>query len=49
MDPPDPMETAVARWFARFPAAVEAREDTYLADLQLSGLSVKVGQSRRFR
>jgi hypothetical protein len=29
---PGQMETAVAGWFARFPAGVEPREDTHLAD-----------------
>ena len=32
----------MARWFARFPATVESRLDTYLLDPQLRGLSVKV-------
>ena len=36
------LEAAVAGWFGRFPAAVESREDTYLLDPQLPGLSVKV-------
>ena len=35
-------KTAVAGWFGRFPARVESREDTYLLDPQLRGLSVKV-------
>ena len=39
---PGQLETAVARWFGRFPARVESREDTYLVDPQLPGLSVKV-------
>jgi hypothetical protein len=39
---PGQLETAVARWFARFPARTETREDTYLLDPQLRGLSVKV-------
>jgi hypothetical protein len=39
---PGQLETAVARWFARFPATTESREDTYLLDPQLRGLSVKV-------
>jgi hypothetical protein len=39
---PGQLETAVARWFARFPATTESREDTYLLDPQLGGLSVKV-------
>jgi hypothetical protein len=33
---------SVAGWFGRFPAAVESREDAYLVDPQLRGLSVKV-------
>ncbi len=36
------LETAVAGWFARFPAETQSREDTYLLDPQLAGLSVKV-------
>ena len=39
---PGQLEAAVARWFGRFPAALESREDTYLLDPQLPGLSVKV-------
>ena len=39
---PGQFETAVAEWFGRFPAQTEAREDTYLLDPQLRGLSVKV-------
>ncbi len=39
---PGQLEDAVAGWFAGFPAAVESREDTYLLDPQLRGLSVKV-------
>jgi hypothetical protein len=39
---PGQLETAVARWFSRFPATTEARQDTYLVDPQLRGLSVKV-------
>ncbi len=39
---PGQLEAAVARWFARFPAATESREDTYLLDPPLLGLSVKV-------
>ena len=39
---PGQLEAAVARWFGRFPAATESREDTYLLDPQLPGLSVKV-------
>ena len=36
------LETAMAGWFGRFPAGVQAREDTYLLDPQLRGLSVKI-------
>jgi hypothetical protein len=39
---PGQLETAVAGWFGRFPASAETREDTYLLDPQLRGLSVKV-------
>jgi hypothetical protein len=39
---PGQLEAAVARWFGRFPAATESREDIYLLDPQLPGLSVKV-------
>jgi hypothetical protein len=36
------LEAAVAGWFGRFPARMESREDSYLLDPQLRGLSVKV-------
>jgi hypothetical protein len=39
---PGGLENAVAEWFARFPAETESREDTYLLDPHLPGLSVKV-------
>ncbi len=39
---PGQLESAVARWFGRFPAGTEAREDIYLLDPPLPGLSVKV-------
>jgi hypothetical protein len=39
---PGQLEAAVTRWFARFPTGVESREDTYLVDPQLAGLSVKL-------
>jgi hypothetical protein len=39
---PGQLENAVAGWFGRFPARTESREDTYLLDPQLPGLSVKV-------
>ena len=39
---PGQLEAAVAEWFGRFPAGTESREDTYLLDPRLRGLSVKV-------
>ena len=39
---PGELTAAVARWFGRFPARTESREDTYLLDPPLPGLSVKV-------
>jgi hypothetical protein len=39
---PGQLEAAVAGWFGRFPARTESREDTYLLDPRLRGLSVKV-------
>ena len=39
---PGQLEAAVAGWFGRFPARTESREDTYLLDPPLRGLSVKV-------
>jgi hypothetical protein len=39
---PGQLETAMARWFGRFPAWTESRDDAYLLDPQLRGLSVKV-------
>jgi hypothetical protein len=41
---PGQLGAAVAGWFARFPARVEAREDTYLVDPQPGGISVKFRQ-----
>jgi hypothetical protein len=43
---PGQLELAVARWFARFPATTESREDTYLLDPHLPGLSVKIRAGR---
>ena len=43
---PGQLEPAVAGWFARFPAEMESREDTYLLDPQLPELSVKVRGGR---
>ena len=39
---PGQLEAPVAGWFGRFPARTESRQDTYLLDPQLRGLSVKV-------
>jgi hypothetical protein len=39
---PGQIETAVAEWFARFPAETQSREDIYLVDPQLRRLSVKI-------
>ena len=39
---PGSLQTAVVDWFGRFPARTESREDTYLLDPRLPGLSVKV-------
>jgi hypothetical protein len=39
---PGQLEAAVAGWFGRFPAATESREDIYLLDPPLPGLSVKI-------
>jgi hypothetical protein len=39
---PGQLESAVARWFGRFPARTESREDAYLVDPPLPRLSVKV-------
>ncbi|MGH3125443.1 MAG: hypothetical protein ACRDND_31060 [Streptosporangiaceae bacterium] len=39
---PGRLETAVAGWFGRFPAQSQSRQDTYLVDPSLRGLSVKV-------
>jgi hypothetical protein len=39
---PGQLEPAMTGWFARFPAEVSSREDTYLVDPQLGGRSVKL-------
>jgi len=39
---PGQLKTEVADWFGRFRARVETREDTYLLDPHLPGLSVKL-------
>jgi MFS family permease len=43
---PGQLGAALAGWFTRFPARVESREDTYLVDPQLGGMSVKLRQGR---
>jgi hypothetical protein len=43
---PGKLEPGMAEWFARFPAVREARQDSYLVDPQLRGLSVKVRAGR---
>jgi len=39
---PGKLGTGAAQWFGRFPARTESREDSYLLDPQLRGLSVKL-------
>jgi hypothetical protein len=46
---PGQLEAAVAGWSGRFPAGMESREDSYLLDPQLRGLSVKVRGGRGWR
>jgi len=43
---PGPLESSVRDWFARFPAAAEAREDAYLLRPRLPGLAVKLRDGR---
>ena len=43
---PGRLETAVTGWFGRFPIETESREDSYLLDPRLPGLSVKVRGGR---
>ena len=43
---PGQLDAAVAGWFGRFPVETESREDTYLANPDLCGLSVKVRAGR---
>lgn len=43
---PGQLDSAVAGWFGRFPAEAEAREDSYLLNPDLPGLSVKVRAGR---
>ena len=45
---PGQLESEVAGWFGRFPARTEAREDSYLVDPRLSGLSVKIRAGETF-
>jgi len=39
---PGRLQTAVTGWFGRFPIETESREDSYLLDPTLPGLSVKI-------
>ena len=43
---PGRLDAAVAGWFGRFPAETESREDSYLLNPDLRGLSVKVRAGR---
>lgn len=43
---PGPLDMAVAEWFGGFPAETESREDAYILDPDLDGLSVKVRGGR---
>jgi hypothetical protein len=43
---PGQLGAAVTGWFARFPTEVESREDSYLVDPRLGGLSVKLRNGR---
>jgi hypothetical protein len=43
---PGQLEAAVTGWFARFPTGIESREDSYLVDPRLGGLSVKLRNGR---
>ena len=45
---PGPLAPAMAGWFGRFPARVETRQDSYLLDPDLGGLSVKVRAGQAF-
>ena len=39
---PGQLDAALVRWFGRFPAGMDSREDAYLVDPLLHGLSVKI-------
>ena len=43
---PGQQPTAMTEWFARFPARLESREDTYLVDPQPGQMSVKFRQGK---
>ena len=45
---PGQLDAALVRWFGRFPAGMDSREDAYLVDPLLHGLSVKIRAGRRF-
>ena len=46
---PGRLDAAVAGWFGRFRTGTESREDTYLVEPDLCGLSVKVRAGRAWR
>jgi len=46
---PGQLESAVAGWFGRFPAQMEYRQDSYLLDPALGGLSVRSGPAGPLR
>lgn len=46
---PGQLEAAVAGWFGRFPAVMESREDIYLLDPPLRGLSVRSAGAGHWR
>ncbi len=43
---PGRVDAAVAAWFGRFPGVLESREDLYLIDPELRGVSVKIRAAR---
>ena len=45
---PGPLDAAVTAWFGRFPGGMESREDVYLIDPDLRGVSVKIRAGRAF-
>jgi hypothetical protein len=45
---PGRLETTMTEWFGRFPAVLESREDSYLRDPRMRGLSVKIRGGQAF-